>query len=172
MLDVEVSAQAALELVEHRVRVGPGVDDDVGGDDVHPARDRPDVEIVDLADPGTGEHMPAQHLQVHAARGRLEQYVDRFAQEAHRARNDERDDEERRECVGELPPGEDGRQGGHDHSTGADDVRQDVEVCGADDERGVRIAEQEDRDGVGRESEDAHHEDETALYRRRLGETP
>src|SRR5713101_8262277 len=41
VLDVEVAAQAALELVEDRVRVGSGVDDHVGGENVHAARDRP-----------------------------------------------------------------------------------------------------------------------------------
>src|SRR5207247_4198415 len=68
VLDVEVAAQAALELVEDRVRVGSGVDDDVRGEKVHPARDRPHVQVMDVAEAGAREHVTAEHFESHTAR--------------------------------------------------------------------------------------------------------
>ena len=60
--------QAAAQLVEHRRRVRAGREHDVGGQDVHPRRDGPRVQVVDVGDPGRGEDVGAHVGEVDALR--------------------------------------------------------------------------------------------------------
>ena len=60
------------------------------------------MEIVNVEHATAREHVFAQRVDVHVARRRLEEHVERLAEQAERPRHDERDDEERREGVREL----------------------------------------------------------------------
>ena len=128
------------------------------------------MEIVDVEHAAAGEHVLAQRVDVDVARRGFEEHVDRLAQQAERPRHDERDDQERRECVGELTAGEDVRERRDDHGDRGRDVGEHVEVRGADSERGVRIAEEIDRDAVTDEAGRGHDEDDVALHMRGLAE--
>ena len=89
VLDVEVAREAAAEFVEHGRWIGTGLERHVGRHDVHARRDRPGVQVVDVADTLRLEDVRSHFLQLDPFRGRLQQDVDRFAQEAPRPGQDE-----------------------------------------------------------------------------------
>src|SRR5215469_13895015 len=76
VLDVEVTAQAVLQPVQHRG--APAVVDDarvhhdVGREHREPGGDRPGVQLVHVADPSQHGHVAPDLAQVNAARARLE----------------------------------------------------------------------------------------------------
>ena len=76
MLDREVAGETALQIVEHRLVIGVGRDDDVRREHVHAAGDRPDVQIVELAHTGARRDVPADLVDLDIARRGLEQHVE------------------------------------------------------------------------------------------------
>ena len=58
-------------------------EDDVRRDDVHAARDRPGVEVVDGLDAGRLEDVAPDLLEVDALGRRLEEHVDALAEQTH-----------------------------------------------------------------------------------------
>ena len=57
VLDVEVPTKASLQSVEHRARIRAAMHDDVGGEDIHAARDGPHMQIVNV------DHAAARDLK-------------------------------------------------------------------------------------------------------------
>ena len=169
MLDVEIPGETGAQLVEHACRLRAGPQDDVGRDDRESARDRPGMEIVDVGDALRADDVRADDLEPHPARRRLQQDVDRLAQEADRPRHDERGDDDRRDRVGVVPAGHREDDGRDDDRHGTEEVAEHFQVRAPDIERaGLGPPQERRRCPVRHQADDAEDEHESALDFRRI----
>jgi len=67
-------------VIEDVARLSFRREHDVCGDDVHPARDRPRVEVVDVTHPGRVQDVPADVVEIDAAWRGLQQHVEAVTQ--------------------------------------------------------------------------------------------
>ena len=104
-----------LAMIENRRSAGLLVDHHMGGDHVHAAGDRPGVQVMDLADTRGLEDVPSHLIHVDALRCRLEQDIDRFAQQPPCPRQDQQPDARRCHGIGGHPARHTDRDRGDDH---------------------------------------------------------
>ena len=118
--NVEVLGHARSQIFEYRHRVpvleAIVADDNVRGDDWQACGDRRGVKIVHAQDVVEAEHVPADLVQVQAARGGLHEDRPGFPDELDGTREDEGGDEQAGHGVGALP------------SCGRDDDRRDYDA--------------------------------------------
>ena len=105
MLDVEVARQALAQEVEHSGGLSARLEDDVRRDDVDARRDRPGVEVVDIGYTRRVEDVAADIGHLDALWCGFEEDIDRVAQEAPCARQDQQRDQCRRQRIGASPTG-------------------------------------------------------------------
>ena len=103
--DLEAVPGALLHERQHgSVRVAGG-HDHVGAHPIHTRGERPDMQIVDGADPRKCLEAPAKGLNVDVFGRALQEYADRFTEQPPRPRQDGQPNRRRDERVGEKPPG-------------------------------------------------------------------
>ncbi len=120
------SFEDPLQLAALPVAVRIRRDEHVGRERRKARGDRPDVEVVHLADVVDVDHRAADLLCVQPAWRRLEQDPDRFAQERPRAREHEQRDRQSDQRVGVAPACREDDRAGQDHADRAERVGQHV----------------------------------------------
>ena len=187
VVDAEALAEDALEVPAHRVAVVAGPDEHVRGERGEARGDLPHVEVVDLDDSGLGGHRATDRLGIHALGRRLEQDAPRIAQQAPAGAEHERRDEQRRDAVGAIEPGEDDHRAGGRRRERRIQVREhvlaralDVEApplraperpCGGDVDDGAHEADRDDEGAVdvgrGEQALDRRDGDDTREHEQR-----
>ena len=128
---------------------------------------------MDVCDARASPYVRAQDVEVDAARRRLEEDVERLAEQAPPARHDERHDREGGHRVGVPQAGRERDDRRDRDGAGAEEIRKDLEVRSPHREaRALRVAEQRDRDRVARQTDRGHGEDDATRHLRGLRETP
>ncbi|MCO5578383.1 hypothetical protein L7F22_032224 [Adiantum nelumboides] len=131
VVEPEPLAQLVPGAVEHRgvpaVRGDLLVDDDVRRHRRGAVVDRPDVQVVHVGDSLDGQQRRLDLLGVDALGRPLQQDVRSLAQQRHRAREDQRDDEQRGDRVRVGPAGRHQNDGGGEHTHRAEGVAEDVQ---------------------------------------------
>ena len=98
MLDVEVTGQAALEMIEHPARL-PRRDavvghHDMGGDDRQRRGEGPGVQVVHGLDLGQLQEVSPNLIEIDVLRRRLEEHVDGGTEQLHRGLDHQEHDQE------------------------------------------------------------------------------
>ena len=123
------------------------------------------------ATPLAPEDVAADLGEIDAARGRLEQDVDAVAQQPERARDDEDADRDRGDGVGLRPAGRLDDESRDQHRGRAEQVPGDLEVDRPHVEaRLTAFGQEAQRDGVPRQGEGGHHDDDAGRDLRRRDE--
>ena len=175
VVDGEVRRHAAAELVEQRpdaalleALVG---DRDVRGQHRHAAGDRPGVQVVHVDDAGHATEVLAHVLEIQVRRRRLEQHVDRLAQQPPRPRQDQDGDQQRGERVRAQEAGGHDDQCGDDDEHRAEQVAEHLEVGAPHVQRLLApVHQQQQRDGVGDQADGGEPEHRAGLHLRRVDE--
>ncbi len=119
-------------MIEDVARLSFRREHDVCGDDVHPARDRPRVEVVDVADAGRVEDVAADMVEVDTTRRRFQEDVQAVTQQCDGPGDDEDGDDQGGKRVRLVPAGEQDDDAGHEDRDRPEEVAKHFEVCAAD----------------------------------------
>jgi len=165
VLDVEVLGKAPTESIQDRAG-SLAADELVGHHHVyrehgHAGGDRPCVQVVGIDDPGLLQDVLADLVQVDAARGGLQQHVDRLHQQPCAPRQDHQGHRYRGDDVGAFPARDGDDHRCHDDRDGAEHVGEHLQVGTLDIEASPRTrAQDEDPDQVGDEADcgEGHHQ--------------
>ena len=115
-------------MIEDIASLGVRAEDDMRGNNVHPARDRPRVEVMDVPDSWSIEDVLAHMVQIDSARRRLHQDVHAFPEQAHGPRDDEKSNRDRSDSISFGPAGREDDESRHENNAGTKHVAEDFEI--------------------------------------------
>ncbi|CWB20139.1 Uncharacterised protein [Streptococcus pneumoniae] len=169
MGDTVTVAQHPARAGKHGAVVRALVSDQVGRGHVHPRRQGPQVQVVDLLHPLDRVQVTGDVLRVHPLRGVLAQHRDHLPAQNHRPDDDEDRDERRDHDVPDRLAGEDDQHAG-DHDTHRPGGVGDHLVVGALDVQAVLgpAAQQQHGDDVDHQAGEADREHGAGGHLRRV----